>query len=273
MLTLLALCSTLARAEDTTAAPAPVPAPTTEPAPAPTPVGEPAAAPAPAPTTPAPASAPVASPNAANQTLTLLEPEPRFEVGLETGWMAISDDRWGTFSSSEGRRTGGLRAAYRLNPSLAVVASWQMGANDAGVYGDEDVVYDEAYGYTDTTLVNGSFNAAFGSHELGLGARYGWEAFGSEIYLAGQAQFLLGKVTLDEDIDDDANPGVVEAKGSAIGAYAAVGISLPVELSDSLAVVPYLELGSSTYREASFGDLGGMQLGGGAGRFGVAARF
>ena len=278
MLTLLALFSSLAHAEDTTAAPAPAPAPTTEPAPAPVPTTQPAPAPVPAPTTepaPAPAPAPtkVAEPSNANTALLLLEPEPRFEVGLETGWMAITDDRWGNFSSVEGRRTGGLRAAYRLTPAIAVVASWQSGANSADIYGDEDLMYDEELGYTDSTLVNGGFNAAFASHELGLGARYGGSAFGTEIYLAGQAQFLLGRVTLDEDVDDDANPGVVEATGSALGAYAAVGISLPIEITDTLAVVPYLEIGSSMYREAAFGDVGGMRLSGSAGRFGVAARF
>ena len=268
MLTLLALCSTLAHAGDTTAAPAPAPAPTTEPAPAPMPVPAPTTEPA-----PAPAPTKVAEASTANTALLLLEPEPRFEVGLETGWMAITDDRWGNFSSSEGRRTGGVRAAYRLTPAIAVVASWQSGANSADVYGDENLMYDEELGYTDSTLVNGGFNAAFASHELGVGARYGGSAFGTEIYLAGQAQFLLGRVTLDEDVDDDANPGVVEAKGSALGAYAAVGISLPIALNDTLAVVPYLEIGSSMYREAAFGDIGGMQLSGSAGRFGVAARF
>ncbi len=270
MLTLLALCSTLARAEDTTATPAPAPAPTTEPAPTPAP------APAPAPeSAPAPAPVPVTEASTSNAALLLLEPEPRFEVGLETGWMGISDERWGLFESAAGRRTVGVRAAYRLKPALAVVASWQAGMNEGHIYGDDtEVYYDEDLGYdVETPAMNGNIYTAFASHEVGLGARYGWEAFGAELYVAGQAQLLLAKVSLDEDMEDDANPGQLDATGTAFGGYGGVGISLPITMSDRLALVPYLELGSSGYREATFDNLGGLVLAGGAGRFGLAARF
>ena len=232
---------------------------------------EPAPAPeaAPQPAAPAPA-APAAAPHEVLNVDLDAPPVQRWEVTAELSGIVIQDPSWGNLTNS-GEVAWGIDAGYHVLPWLTPYV--ELGYNSAAMtqYGDG---VDETGAYT-TGESERQFRTLFGQTHARIGARATWSPspyFG--MYGALHLQGLYGDLRMDDDPDDDANPGQLQASGVTGGAGASVGIqAIAPTRSRQVSVLFRMEAGYAWFAPLELGDVGSLDPQGVSIRTGIGLRF
>jgi hypothetical protein len=182
------------------------------------------------------------------------------EVSVELGTLYTDDPSWALFSDTEGLPSKGLRFGYAVHDRVAVVGGWHHVRRGA-----------------ELTLASGSMStsSAFLGDEFTLGAR-GDVAIGDAIlpYVALSAMMVRGDVRLDDDFEDDDNPGQVRETDWAPGGLAVGGIELRIPQDEApFTLAMHLEAGYGATAPLRFGEVGQIQPAGFVMRGGVGVRF
>lgn len=178
-----------------------------------------------------------------------------------------SDDPGWTYLSEEGHLTSiGLRAGYPLHKHLVLVGGWEHGAS-----GMEFNTYDDTGDDgSETSFQTGSY-----MNQFQLGVKSGWGPnHWAKFYGTVQADVLYGIVRIDDDKNDDENPGQVEATGVGFGVLGAAGFETAVPLGKSgVSLAFYGELGYTWLAPTNIGEVATIQIDGVSGRVGTGLRF
>lgn len=184
------------------------------------------------------------------------------EINASFAWVGADNADWHVFSDADVMMSGGLRLGYGLTEHLTLTAGWQHTAIKRELW----------LGTQDDSL---SPELRFHGDQVQVGVKSGFRMFpGFAPYATVQAAALIGGARMDDDIEDDENPGEVKELGFTAGGAAAIGIDFPIDLGSSgVAITPYAELGYGLFAPLKLGDLGKVPVNGLAGQAGIGLRF
>ena len=188
------------------------------------------------------------------------------QLDLHVAGQGTDDPGWNLLSEDGHLSSVGLRAGLPVHKYVTVLAGWEHGAS-----GMEFNTYDQS-GDDGSEL---SFRTGSYINQFQLGVKSGWgPSHWAKFYGVASADVLYGIVRVDDDPDDDENPGQVQAEGVGVGALGAVGFETAVPLGKSgVSLAFYGELGYTWTAPFNLGDVATIQVDGVSGRVGTGVRF
>jgi hypothetical protein len=197
------------------------------------------------------------------------------ELDLTLGVLGNSDPSWGTFSEAASLTSFGVHGGVPVAPGIKLVGGYEYGSTGMRMYisdywddnSDEDGGSHSSAGY--------EFRTGFFAHQALLGAKVHVEpSKWVSLYGTLQADALIATVRIDDDPDDDENPGQVERSGFTAGGIAALGVEALVPIGESgTSWAFHGELGYGLLAPLQVEDVATLQFGGAAVRLGTGLRF
>lgn len=177
------------------------------------------------------------------------------EISASVGLINTDDPNWTMFGSGNVLPSFGARFAYPVLPHVKVVAGYEYAQDGSHVS-----VYDD----TGEDGTESQFQTGFFAHQAMVGGKVHWSASKwVSLYGIAQGDFMVATVRIDDDPDDDSNPGQVERAGATGGVLAAAGVGINVPILDGRTAWEFhAELGYGYLAPLAVEDIGQLEFSG-----------
>lgn len=216
-----------------------------------------------------PAEAPAAQSDASAGIEAPAKSSPRRgqrEITLNVGILNSDDQNWEMFAEGDVLPSFGARFGYPVVKHFKVVAGYEYGQGGSHVS-----VYDES----GEDGENNGFDTGFFSHQALIGGKVHWSPSSwVTLYGIAQGDVMFATVKIDDDPDDDENPGQIERGGVSAGVIAAAGVGVNVPFKgDKMAWEVHAELGYGYIAPLEIEEIGKLEFSGVSFRVGTGLVF
>lgn len=177
------------------------------------------------------------------------------EIGFSVGTLNSDDPNWDMFAGGDMLPSYGVRVAYPLVRHLKLVGGYEYGETGSSIWVTDSEGDDGQ---------NGGFQTGFYGNQILLGVKGHFSpSRWVTLYGVAQGDLLAATVRIDDDPDDDANPGQVERGGVSGGFIVALGAGVTVPTSpEGPAWEAHIEAGYGWIAPLVIEDVGRLEFSG-----------